>query len=202
MTAVNGGGHWQVIANALALPALSVNNVGFPCVSFTSKNIMPKSLAQIEAQIAKLQKAAEAIKSKEVAAVVARIHALMKEHGLTVEQLGAAPKQAAKAPRKTRKAAAPAKTAKAAAPSKGAKAAAPAKASRKTAKPVKAAKAVKPAKTAKATKATKAAKTVGVIKYRDDAGNAWTGRGKRPQWYLNAIASGKTPQQLQVGAAG
>lgn len=151
---------------------------------------MPQSLAQIEAQIAKLQKAAEAIKSKEAAAVIARIHALMKENGLTIEQLGAAPKRAAKASRKAGKAAAPAKTAKAAAP---------AKAARKSAKPVKAAKAAKPAKAAKA---TKAAKNVGVIKYRDDAGNAWTGRGKRPQWYLNAIASGKTPQQLLVNAAG
>ena len=154
---------------------------------------MTKSLAQIEAQIAKLQKAAEAIKSKEVAAVVARIHALMKEHGLTVEQLGAAPQKAAKAPRKARKAAAPAKAVKAAAP---------AKAARKAAKPVKVAKPAKAAKAVKPTKSTKAAKTVGVIKYRDDAGNAWTGRGKRPQWYLNAIASGKTPQQLQVAAAG
>lgn len=150
---------------------------------------MPQSLAQIEAQIAKLQKAAEAIKSKEAAAVIARIHAMMKEHGLTIEQLGAAPKQAAKATRKAGKAAAPAKTAKAAAPA--------AKSARKSAKPVKAAKAAKPAKAAKA---TKAAKNVGVIKYRDDAGNAWTGRGKRPQWYLNAIASGKTPQQLLVAA--
>lgn len=154
---------------------------------------MPQSLAQIEAQIAKLQKAAEAIKSKEAAAVIARIHALMKENGLTIEQLGAAPKRAAKASRKAGKAAAPAKTAKAAAP---------AKAGRKSAKPVKAAKVAKPAKAAKAAKATKAAKNVGVIKYRDDAGNAWTGRGKRPQWYLNAIASGKTPQQLLVNAAG
>lgn len=152
---------------------------------------MPKSLAQIQAQIAKLQKAAEAIKSKEVAAVVARIHGLMKEHGLTIEQLGAAPKNAAKAPRKARKVAAPAKAAKVA---KAVKAAAP----RKAAKP---AKAAKPVKAAKSAKPAKAAKTAGVIKYRDDAGNAWTGRGKRPQWYLNAIAAGKTPQQLLVTSA-
>jgi DNA-binding protein H-NS len=40
----------------------------------------------------------------------------------------------------------------------------------------------------------KAAKT-GVIKYRDGA-NTWTGHGRRPQWYVAAIAAGKKPEDL------
>lgn len=38
----------------------------------------------------------------------------------------------------------------------------------------------------------------GVIRYRDDAGNTWTGHGKRPNWFKDAIASGKTPEELSV----
>lgn len=34
------------------------------------------------------------------------------------------------------------------------------------------------------------------IKYRDEAGNAWNGHGRRPGWFLAAIAAGKTPEQL------
>lgn len=47
-----------------------------------------------------------------------------------------------------------------------------------------------------ATKA--AAKSPSKIRYRDDKGNQWTGHGKRPGWYLNALASGKTPEDLLV----
>jgi len=30
------------------------------------------------------------------------------------------------------------------------------------------------------------------VRYRDSAGNTWTGRGKRPGWLTQALASGKT----------
>jgi DNA-binding protein H-NS len=40
-------------------------------------------------------------------------------------------------------------------------------------------------------KATKAAKPVGVIKYRNENGSTWVGRGKRPAWLTAAIAAGK-----------
>ena len=45
--------------------------------------------------------------------------------------------------------------------------------------------------------AGKAAKA-GVIRYRDDAGHAWTGHGRRPQWFVDALAAGKTPEDLAV----
>lgn len=39
-------------------------------------------------------------------------------------------------------------------------------------------------------------KTVGRVKFRDENGNTWTGHGRRPKWYVDAIAAGKTPEQL------
>jgi DNA-binding protein H-NS len=34
-------------------------------------------------------------------------------------------------------------------------------------------------------------KANGAAKYRDEAGNAWVGRGKRPTWLRDALAAGK-----------
>jgi len=54
----------------------------------------------------------------------------------------------------------------------------------------------------KAAKAGKPAKASpephGAIKYRDAAGHAWTGRGRRPQWYLDALAAGKSDAELRA----
>lgn len=36
----------------------------------------------------------------------------------------------------------------------------------------------------------------GKIKYRDGAGNTWSGHGRRPQWYIDALAAGKTQADL------
>jgi DNA-binding protein H-NS len=41
-------------------------------------------------------------------------------------------------------------------------------------------------------------KTKGVIKYRDAAGNGWTGHGRAPSWYKSALESGKTQADLLV----
>lgn len=34
------------------------------------------------------------------------------------------------------------------------------------------------------------------VKYRDDAGNSWSGHGRRPRWFLDALAGGKSAQDL------
>lgn len=34
------------------------------------------------------------------------------------------------------------------------------------------------------------------VKYRDAAGNEWVGFGKRPAWFVAALAAGKTPEDL------
>jgi DNA-binding protein H-NS len=39
-------------------------------------------------------------------------------------------------------------------------------------------------------------------KYRDSAGNSWTGRGSKPKWLTAALASGQSLANLAVGTAG
>ena len=128
---------------------------------------MAKSIAQINAQIEKLQKQADVLKMKEVPGVVARIKIAIEHYGLTAADLGFTGLAV--------------KTVK-------------------TAKAVKAVKAVSPVVTVLAKKARKTAapKPVGVIRFRDDAGHSWTGKGTRPNWYKAAIEAGKTPESLAV----
>ena len=107
----------------------------------------------MNAQIAKLQKEADALKAKEVADVVDRIKVAIAEYGLTSADLGftaRTPKAADKAVKVV-----------------------PAKAGKRAVK-----------------------KSAGVIRYRDDAGNTWTGHGKRAKWFLAALEAGKTPESL------
>lgn len=44
----------------------------------------------------------------------------------------------------------------------------------------------------------KAAKKRVAAKYKDEAGNSWTGRGTQPRWLKEAVAKGKTLDQLLV----
>ena len=37
-----------------------------------------------------------------------------------------------------------------------------------------------------------------VVKYRDDVGHTWSGRGPKPAWFTDALNAGKTPEQLAV----
>ncbi len=55
-----------------------------------------------------------------------------------------------------------------------------------------------PFKTRKAGKTTKAGKAAPVVKFRDEAGNVWVGRGKRPQWIRDALAAGKSLKDFAV----
>jgi DNA-binding protein H-NS len=41
----------------------------------------------------------------------------------------------------------------------------------------------------------------GAAKYSDDAGNTWSGRGPRPRWLREALASGQSLEQFQRGPA-
>ena len=45
-----------------------------------------------------------------------------------------------------------------------------------------------------------AAKTpaAAVVKFRDEAGNSWVGRGARPQWLRTALASGRKLEDFAV----
>ncbi len=50
----------------------------------------------------------------------------------------------------------------------------------------------------KAPKAAKPAKTPLPAKYQDEAGHQWSGVGKRPNWFKDALAAGKTAEELLV----
>lgn len=62
------------------------------------------------------------------------------------------------------------------------------------------------AKEAKAPKAAtkpvrrkaKAAAAPAAVKYRDEQGRGWVGRGKRPQWLRDALTAGKSLQDFLV----
>ncbi len=43
---------------------------------------------------------------------------------------------------------------------------------------------------------TKRRKGASRVKFKDDAGNTWTGHGKRPNWFKDALAGGKSPEDL------
>ena len=56
-------------------------------------------------------------------------------------------------------------------------------------------------KRGKTAKAAKPAKPPSPAKYQDDAGHQWSGVGKRPNWFKDAIAAGKTADELLVKPA-
>lgn len=56
--------------------------------------------------------------------------------------------------------------------------------------------AAKPAAAAK--KARKTAKAASVPKYTDGNGRTWSGVGKRPNWFKDALAAGKTAEDLLI----
>lgn len=60
----------------------------------------------------------------------------------------------------------------------------------------------KPARAAKAAKKTLKAPTAGKsgrpAKYQSDQGHTWGGMGKRPAWFKEALAAGKTAEDLLI----
>lgn len=38
----------------------------------------------------------------------------------------------------------------------------------------------------------------GAVGYSDGQGNTWSGHGRRPKWFLDAVAAGKSPGDLKV----
>ena len=51
---------------------------------------------------------------------------------------------------------------------------------------------------AKKTRKTAAKKPGGVAKYTDGAGRTWSGVGKRPNWFKDALAAGKQAEDLLI----
>lgn len=112
---------------------------------------MARTLAQIQSQIDKLQREAQALRAKEISGVVARIKEAIAHYELTPADLFG--EAAARKPR---------------------------------------------AKTARKAGAAAATKPASPAKYRDEAGNTWTGHGKRPNWFKAALAAGKSAADLEI----
>jgi len=119
---------------------------------------MAKTLAQIQSQINKLQREAEALRAKEIAGVVGRIREAIDHYGLTAADLFG-PRAGARTAKRAARAGAAAPQAKPAKP---------------------------------------AAKPPAPAKYQDEQGRSWSGHGKRPNWFKDALASGKTAADLLV----
>ena len=163
---------------------------------------MTQTYSQIQQKIAKLQKEADALRQKEMGGVIARIKVAIEHYGLTAEQLGfggtianGKAKVAGKAssgarysdgngliwsgrgprPRWLREAIARGASLESflAAPD--------------AASPVK----------AKGAKAAKSKRRPSMVLYQDGTGNSWTGRGPQPRWLKEALAGGKTLEDLK-----
>ena len=118
---------------------------------------MARSLADIQAEINKLKKEADKIRSVEIKEVVAKIRKAVAHYGLTAEEIFGKPRRAAGAP-----------------------------------------KAAAGKKRGAAARKAKAVKSPAVVRYKDDKGNSWVGRGKRPQWLRDALAAGKKLEEFSV----
>jgi DNA-binding protein H-NS len=127
---------------------------------------MARTLSEIQAEINRLKKEADKIRSAEIKEVVGRIRKAIAHYGLTAQELfgkasagaGSAAKGTAKGAGKRRGTAAKKGTAGAAVKAKG------------------------PA----------------VVRYRDESGRTWVGRGKRPQWLRDALAAGRKLEEFAV----
>ena len=123
---------------------------------------MARTLSEIQAEINRLKKEADKIRSAEIKEVVGRIRKAIAHYGLTPQELFG-------------KASAGAGTA--------------AQGAGKRRGTV--------AKKGKAGAASKA-KGPAVVRYRDESGRSWVGRGKRPQWLREALAAGKKLEDFAV----
>ena len=176
---------------------------------------MAKSLDKVLAQIEQLQRQADALRKKEIAGVVARIQEAIEHYNLTPEELfgssgsrgrrsggrneapagrrktGAAKYQGPEGQTWTGVGKRPRWFVEALQSGKSAedllvKAASPSRASKKLR-----GKPARPTPT----------KEAGLPKYRSEDGRTWTGRGKRPAWFVEALAAGKAAEDLLVEKA-
>ncbi len=138
---------------------------------------MPKTVEQLNKEIARLQKQVEAVKAREVQDVIERIKEAIEYYGLTPAQLFKSSSAKSK------------RTAK---PSSSADGEAPAA---KVRKPKAASSKLKKRPTLEAAQPASEKAPV-VAKFADQNGNTWTGRGRPPRWFAEAIAGGKTKEEL------
>ena len=163
---------------------------------------MAETYLQLAQQIEELQHRAAAVKEQEMSEVVERIRLAIKAYGLTVEQLFGVSRTPNSNPKT------PAKRSTGKSSGAGFKDDSGNVWSGRGPRPrwIKAALesgrsladfAVAPAESS-GSAPRRGAKAAPVPKFRDDAGNTWSGRGPKPGWFKAAIAAGKTAEELAV----
>jgi DNA-binding protein H-NS len=130
---------------------------------------MPKTLARIEQQIKALEREAEQLRKKETAGVVARIKEAIAYYDLSAQDLGLASQ----------------------APGRRGVAARGSRRVRPEERPQLANGAAR-----HGSRAARRRHGGGAV-YRDEHGNTWSGRGRRPGWLKEALESGKTLDDLR-----
>jgi DNA-binding protein H-NS len=177
---------------------------------------MTRTYSQIVKQIESLQRKADSARKKEVSGVVKRIRDAIEFYKLTAGELGFEGGPAAKV--SAAKTESPKSVVRA--KSNGAKAGRPVKfrddsgntwggrgprpawlqkalAGGKTLQDFSIAASQAPAPASKsARKKAKAGKRASVAKYKDETGRTWSGRGRKPGWFIAAIAQGKAPESM------
>ncbi len=159
---------------------------------------MAQTYAQIQDQIASLQKKAEALREKEVQGVIGRIQVAIAHYGLTPEQLFPASSSSASAgkPGTKRKARTAYSDGQGNAWSGFGKRPAwlrEALASGRRLEDLQ----VNSEAAAAAPKKVKQKRRPSRVTYTDGAGHSWTGRGPQPRWLKEALAGGKTLDELR-----
>lgn len=133
---------------------------------------------KLQRQIATLQAQADKLRRKEVDEVIERMRTAIAFYGITAQELGFSD------------GAAPVRT-------KAARGAAAKPAAKESVAGKRAGKHARKS----AGRRGKSASASQEARYRDENGNAWVGRGKRPQWLRDALAAGRTLDEFRVAPA-
>jgi DNA-binding protein H-NS len=129
---------------------------------------MPKSLARIEKEIEALEREADILRKKEAAGVIARIKEAIEHYQLSAQDLGLGTEARGR---------------------RGV-----ARGSRRLRPDG------KPLSNGAATKTAAARRRPagGQVQFKDETGNTWSGRGRRPDWLKAALQNGKTLDDLRA----
>jgi DNA-binding protein H-NS len=160
---------------------------------------MTQSYSQIQKKIETLQRQADKLKEKEVHGVVARIKVAIEHYGLSAEQLGLGSRSMAVKTRQPRKA-----SSQSAKYSDGLGGSWSGRGPRPhwLRDALNAGRKIEEFLTGAVSAVGRSKKSAGKkrpskVLYRDDAGHSWSGRGPRPGWLKDAVASGKTLEELK-----
>ncbi len=176
-------------------------------------NYMKKTYAQLQKEIADLEAKASKLKQAEVAGVIAKLKDAIAAYGLTVQDLfghgiargkrsGVTAKTKSKKDHSAKFADGNGNTWVGRGPRpqwlRDALAAGSALSDFDVSSKPKGATVSVSRKVSAKNRTAKRTRGAGQAKFRDAAGNSWTGHGKRPNWYKEALASGKSPEDLMV----